>query len=208
MIIWGTRGLTSVLRSAEFHCPRCGTGRTGSLKQVRNFFTLYFIPVIPLNVAGKYVECASCGGTFSEEALSYDPEKERAAAHAIMLRVMVMAALADGMVDAGERDEIKRQYQELAGLPIPAQTLDDEIKLAMSSQADLNTYVRSNAGDLTPHGKALLVTLAFRTMSASGQLQAGHEQQLSKLGETLQIPKDQYLELIRQLSESAGEGPE
>ncbi|HRX80347.1 MAG TPA: hypothetical protein P5307_14850 [Pirellulaceae bacterium] len=52
MIIWGSRGLTSVVENGQFHCPQCGTDRMFNLKQVRNFFTLYFIPLIPLNVAG------------------------------------------------------------------------------------------------------------------------------------------------------------
>jgi len=77
MIIWGSRGLTSTVVATQFHCPQCSTLRDGSLKQVRNFFTLYFIPLIPLNVAGRFVECSSCGGTFAEEILSYDPEKEQ-----------------------------------------------------------------------------------------------------------------------------------
>ena len=94
MIIWGSRGLTSVVENGQFHCPQCGTDRMFNLKQVRNFFTLYFIPLIPLNVAGRYVECGSCGGTFSEETKSYDPEKERQEMHTRMLRVMLMAATA------------------------------------------------------------------------------------------------------------------
>lgn len=205
MIIWGTRGLTSQVQAGEFHCPRCGSARPYSLKRVRNFFTLYFIPIIPLNVAGRYVECRSCGGTFTEETLSYDPEKARAETNTMLLRVMVMAALADGGVDTAEREEIKKQYLDFSGLPVPAATLDHEIATAMGAQTDLNSFVRTNAGDLTPHGKAMVVKVAFYTMSASGQLQPGHEQQLAKLGDTLQIPKDQYRELIAQLSESPDE---
>ncbi|MEO1972861.1 MAG: hypothetical protein ABGX07_14975, partial [Pirellulaceae bacterium] len=69
--------------------------QTYSLKQVRNFFTLYFIPVIPLNIAGRFIECHSCGTCYEEEVLSYDPEIERAETAAQMLRIMVLAALAD-----------------------------------------------------------------------------------------------------------------
>ena len=86
MIIWGSRGLTSVVESTQFHCPQCGATQGCSLKQVRNFFTLYFIPLIPLNVAGRYVECNSCSGTFEEGMLSYDPEKEREETNTQLLR--------------------------------------------------------------------------------------------------------------------------
>lgn len=206
MIIWGSRGLHSVVESNQFHCPQCGTARGCNLKQVRNFFTLYFIPLIPLDVAGRYVECTSCGGTFAEEAMSYDPAKEQQEMQTQMLRVMVMAALADGAVDDAERAEITKQYMELAGLPVPAATLDNEIGMATSSGADLNAYVASIAHTLSPHGVALIVKLAFHTMSAAGDLQPGHQDQLTKLAGTLQIPQDQYMALIEHISEPPSEG--
>lgn len=203
MIIWGTRGLTSEVQASTFHCPQCDAQRGGSLKQVRTFFTIYFIPLIPMNVAGRYVECTSCGGTFAEEILSYDPEKEREETNTQLLRVMVMAALADGGVDQDERGEIKKQFAEISGLPIPPEQLENEISLAQASGSNLNAYVSTLAPDLSPHGKALVVKLAFHTMSASGQLQPGHQTQLAELATTLQIPQDQFRELITQLSEMA-----
>lgn len=207
MIIWGSRGLTSVIESNHFHCPRCGTQRIYSLKQVRNFFTLYFIPLIPLNVAGRYVECGSCGGTFAEEAMSHDPEKEREETTTQMLRLMVMAALADGEVDDAERAAIKKQYLEFAGLPVPAATLEQEISMAKTSGKDLNDYMTWVGPNLSPHGKAMAVKFAFHTMCASDDLRPGHQEQLAKLGDTLGIPPDQYKELINHLTESAHEEP-
>ena len=173
----------------------------GALKQVRRYFTLYFIPIIPLDVAGRFVECQSCGGSFAEEVLSYDPEKARRETQTQMLRVMVMSALADGEVDAVEREEVNKQFTEIAGRPPPAATLDEEIAWAATSGADLNSFVGAMSKNLTPHGKALVVKLAFHTMSASGTLRPGHQEQLSKLSDTLSIPQEQYMALITKLSE-------
>lgn len=200
MIIWGSRSLASTVEQQPFHCPQCSLVRDGKLKQLRNFFTLYFIPIIPLNVAGRYVECSSCGGTFAEEVLSYDAEQEQKEANLEMLRVMVMAALADGHVDDLEDAEIRKQYMELAGLPVTNSELQQEIQMASTSGANLNTFVGGIAPQLNAHGKALVVKLAFFTMSASGELQPGHQEQLAQLGNTLGIPEEQYKELIDQLS--------
>lgn len=200
MIIWGSRGLTSTLEECQLPCPQCGGMQPGRLKQVRNFFTIYFIPIIPLNVAGRFVECSMCAGTFGEEILSYDPEKQRQEDETRMLRVMVMAALADGRVDDLEQAEIHKQYQEITGLPLVAATLAEEIRMATTSGADLNTYAATFANDLSGKGKAILVKLAFHTMSASGNLQPGHQEQLMKLSDTLGIPEEQYMTLIDQIS--------
>jgi hypothetical protein len=205
MIIWGTRGLTSTVESGSFNCPSCASVRPYSLKQVRSFFTLYFIPIIPLMVRGRYVECHSCGGTFAEEITAYDPAKEREETNTQLLRVMVLAALVDGEVDADKRAEIKKQYLEIAGLPVSQETLDGEIRMAKEANTTINHFVSSFADSLSPHGKALIIKLAFHTMSAGGDLAQSHLTQLVALRDTLQIPNDQFQELITMLSEPSVE---
>ncbi len=68
-IIWGTRGVTTRKGFGRFVCPTCACNREYTHKQVRRFFTLYFIPIIPLNIVGTYVECNTCGGTFKDSVL-------------------------------------------------------------------------------------------------------------------------------------------
>ena len=69
-IIWGTKGITTTKGSGRFGCPACVGDRGYTLKQVRRFFTLYFIPLIPLKIVGTYVECHGCGGTFDDSVLA------------------------------------------------------------------------------------------------------------------------------------------
>jgi len=202
MIIWGSRGVTKVVESRDFHCPQCGTLQSGELKQVRNFFTLYFIPLIPLDVAGKYVECAACRGSYAEEIFDYDPAKEKEESLTQMLRIMIMAALADGEVDATERTEIQKQYMEIAGLPVPSEKLDKEIEMAVSSGTDLTSFAEMVSGDLSDRGKGLAVQVAYATMSAGGDLNPGHKDQFATFGTALGIPKEQYLELLKHLQET------
>jgi hypothetical protein len=76
IVIWGSRGLTSRLDSGNFYCPRCDGEAGYHLKQVREFFTLYFIPLFPIGGAQRYVECDRCGGTFEEAVLDMEPPTE------------------------------------------------------------------------------------------------------------------------------------
>ena len=70
IIIWGTKGLTTRKGEGQFVCPACGSERRYLHKQVRRFFTLYFIPLIPLGIVGTYVECQGCSGTFDDVVLA------------------------------------------------------------------------------------------------------------------------------------------
>lgn len=71
MIIFGTRGITSIQRQGTFHCPACGAGAPFQEKGIRRFFTLFFIPLIPLDKVNEHVECGRCGCTFKPEVLTW-----------------------------------------------------------------------------------------------------------------------------------------
>ena len=74
MIIMGTRGVTMTPQKGDFYCPTCCETQPYHHKRVRRFFTLYFIPVIPLDVLGEYVECQTCMDTYKTAVLEIDAQ--------------------------------------------------------------------------------------------------------------------------------------
>ncbi len=69
MIIYGFRTTESVSAAGEFPCPRCRTGQEYRLLVYKRWFTLYFVPVIPLGRVGEQVECQGCLSRFSPDVL-------------------------------------------------------------------------------------------------------------------------------------------
>ena len=57
---------------SNMNCPACTVERDYQWYKVRNWFTLYFIPLISLNVVGEYIECGACDNTYETEAVGYD----------------------------------------------------------------------------------------------------------------------------------------
>jgi hypothetical protein len=70
LLIWGWRTRFKTLGEGIFHCPSCGGDRHYAHKQARNWFTLFFIPLIPLKVRGSFVECRTCGQGYDERILA------------------------------------------------------------------------------------------------------------------------------------------
>jgi zinc-ribbon family/Tellurite resistance protein TerB len=71
MIIWGWRVRFKKLGEGIFFCPNCGGDRHYTVKQGRRWFTLFFIPIIPLDHVGEpFVECAMCRQAFRERVLA------------------------------------------------------------------------------------------------------------------------------------------
>lgn len=71
MIIFGTTGITSVKSKGTYHCPACGPGAGYEQKSVTRFFTLFFVPLIPMGKVADFIVCERCGGNFKPEVLTW-----------------------------------------------------------------------------------------------------------------------------------------
>lgn len=69
MIIFGTRAKTKTVDEGEFYCPHCARERHYERKEIKNYFALYFIPLVPMGESGEIIECQSCGRSYAPEVL-------------------------------------------------------------------------------------------------------------------------------------------
>lgn len=191
MIIFGTRGVTYSKEKGDFHCPSCATPRPYDHKRVRRFFTLYFIPLIPLDLHGEYIECQQCRNTFKMDVLEYDPEAGAAAFeaefHAAIKRVMVEMMLADGVVDDEEVAVIREVYGKLAGTDITEDDIRREIVEAETRTRDVTAALTDLVGHLNDHGKEMVVRAAFMVAAADGEFQEEEQALLGDIGKALEM---------------------
>jgi len=80
MIIWGSRNRTKDIGQGNFYCPRCRDQRAYIHKQVTRYFTLYFIPLFPVQQLGEMVECQTCKVAFDTTVLLMRGGKAKAEA--------------------------------------------------------------------------------------------------------------------------------
>ncbi len=69
IIIWGLRIVWSTIATGVFHCRKCGGDRNYRHRSGRRFFTVFFIPIIPLNKVGEHVRCETCKTRYVTEVL-------------------------------------------------------------------------------------------------------------------------------------------
>ena len=70
LIIFGLRVFYRTIAQGTFHCRRCGGDRQYRHRAGRRWFTLFFLPVIPLNTVGELVQCTRCQARYVAEVLS------------------------------------------------------------------------------------------------------------------------------------------
>ena len=193
MIIFGTRGITSTAESGNFYCPRCQGQADYRHRRVRRFFTLYFIPLIPLDRAGEYIECDKCAGTYAMEVLDLDPtagaiEFEAEFQRAVK-QVMVDMMLADGSVDDQEIEVIRDVYGKLAGREISDDAIRAEILEAESSGRDVSETIAQLAGHLNSNGKEMVIKAAFLVAAADGVFEEEEKRLIETIAEALDMSK-------------------
>jgi tellurite resistance protein len=205
LIIFGTRGVTSEVASGQFNCPSCDTRRPYVHKRVRRFFTLYFIPLIPLDTIGEYVECQHCRDTYKPEVLEYDPAKSERAIeaefHTAVKRVMVLMMLADGRIDDEEVETIRAIYEKLARVDLSKEDVTREVEASRADGRGLRQYLSGIAGTLNDTGKEIVVKAAYFVASADGNVTIEETNLLAELASALEMSPTHFKEAIAKVSE-------
>src|SRR5438270_3076974 len=98
LIIFGMRVFYRTIGQGTFHCRRCGGDRQYRLRAGRRWFTLFFIPVIPLNKVGEHVQCTTCRTRYVTDVLSQPTTAQMQAALPAGMRAAAVAMLRSGDV--------------------------------------------------------------------------------------------------------------
>lgn len=174
MIIFGTRGVKSTIKEGQFLCPQCASNKNYKHKKVTKFFTLYFIPLIPLGQAGEFVECQTCKGTFVPRVLDYNPNNDKnkfqSQYEKAMRHSMILMLLADGIIDDEEVNVVQKIINKFGHNDI---TKDELIKLIEDVQQrnePIQKYLSQIAPSLNEHGKEIIIKCGLAVAAADGHI--------------------------------------
>lgn len=180
MIIYGTRGKNVHVGGGEFFCPRCSTDQQYQQYDVKNYFTLYFIPLIPIGKAGEFVECTGCGGTYSLEILDYDPEAELEATVNAFRRLSVLFLLDVNRCSSPTLKALQQVVGDALEVDIDAADVAQDVRQAQSASPDTKKFFKSQSDTLSDDGKLLLVRCLREILETESPL---HDEEASRIVE-------------------------
>ena len=193
MIIFGTRGITTTPETGEFFCPTCERRTSYGRKRVRRFFTLYFIPVIPLDMLGEYIECVSCKDTYNDNVLNYVPDEQQQRIEAEYLiaikKVMIHMLLADGVIADEEVESVRNIYQQVVGIELTTGQVHEEIETVKKSNEQLSHYVVNLQAVLNDQGKETVLKAALFVAYSDGEFHAQEQALIAEIGVQLGMSK-------------------
>ncbi len=186
LLIFGWRSRAHKIGSGQFYCPREGGDRGFEHKEARRWFTLFFIPVIPLNRLGDYVECTSCRSTYYTTVLDAPTGAtiEDVMTQAIRY-VAVALAIADGHVDPEERRVATEIVRQFASVEYGEADFADD--LAQLDPAHLVDNLEELGSILNDHGKEAVISASIRLATADGSIDQSEIAIIEEVGKALSM---------------------
>jgi hypothetical protein len=183
IIIWGWRTRLKGVGGGVFFSPAAGRDAPYRLVEARRWFTLFWIPVIPLKRLGTFVECGLTKATYELSVLEAPTTAEfQAQLDGALREVVAAVARADGTITDAERAlAVHLLVTAVDGYNVESFDADAE-RIADAPLADRLTYL---ASALNEQGKERLLTTAARMLAADGAPDPRARSMVQSIGEQL-----------------------
>jgi tellurite resistance protein len=204
MILIGEINITYTKGIGEFYCPQCTREQPCQHKRVRRFLTLYFIPVVPLDLVSEHVRCLGCRQTQPLHAMElgaddYQREHRREFATDVK-RVMVLTMIADGALEEEEIETIQHFYRRLADEELSREQILREAEQAQRAGTSAAVYAQVVSGRRSEEEKEWIIRGAFAAAIAGGELSDERLAQLKQLPVALGVSESRFREIIEDVA--------
>lgn len=179
LLIFGLSVFFRTVGQGDFHCPNCGGDRHYRQRVARRWFTLFFLPVIPLNRVGEVVECATCRTRFNLDVLRLPTAQQMAAALPTAMRAAASMVLSAG--DPAASTARARAVDAVRGYGLAE--FDDGMLAAdlTTSSAGAGEVIAQAGAQLTTEAREWFLAQVVRIALADGAIGPGERQALHEV---------------------------
>ncbi len=202
LIIFGLRVFYRTIAQGTFHCRRCGGDREYRHRSGRRWFTLFFLPVIPLNSVGDHVQCTTCRARYVADVLSQPTTAQMQAALPAGMRAAVSAMLRSG--DPASPVSRQRAIEAVIGAGTPdydEAMLNADLMMPFDS---IRSALNQVGAQLTIQAREWYLTEVIRIAMADGTLTEGERHAALAIGVDLGMTQAQVVGVVAMTEQSAG----
>lgn len=184
MIIFGTKSTRKTLDSGTFDCPQCRVSRNFDKRRAKQWFHLYFIPLIPLKEFPPYVECKTCNATFVEGVLNQNADSPsiRAEFETATLKILARMAWADGVIEPEETEAIFDIVNRICAREFSRHDVDEAIRDAKDSPEDALAVAVQVGNMLNDSGKEMIVQSVYLIAASDGDFAKEEQEMILEIG--------------------------
>lgn len=210
-IIFGTRGLKHSVKDSPAlnnSCPNCNNGNLVN-KLYRRWFTLFFIPVIPLDVIDRFYECDKCSSAYNEKIKTLlqqsqaDVENAQREAKLIYGKALVASmthmSIIDGNFAPEEEREIMDAIENLPEFKPALMDVFENVKENGNKDNQVFNLLNEARNKLSSETLINLLAQAAVVLLADGKIEKEEENLMKEYLIACGLPKEMYSTLIDKL---------
>jgi hypothetical protein len=203
MLIFGLGVFYFTIAKGMFYCRNCRADRDYRRRSGRRFFTLFFIPVIPLNKTGEHVQCTTCKTRYVVGVLQAPTAAEAQASIVHGVRAVVSMMLRTGGLENGAARTLAIEAVIAAG----EQGYDDD-KLTADTGLSMDAArkaITQLGGRLRAETREQYLAEAVRIALADGPMTENERGTAELIAADLGMTPAQALGVITMTTESAAQ---
>ncbi|CAN5600612.1 TerB family tellurite resistance protein [soil metagenome] len=185
LIIFGFRIRFRTTGTTTFFCPRCGGDRQGDHRVARRWFTIFFIPIIPLNQVGELIECATCHTRYEPHVADQPTTASLSEVLGNAVRVLAAMVVRTGDPQDGAMRDAAVQLVRTVAADYDDATLTSDVMAV--DPAFAQQYVGPLADGLQVAGKERLLTDLVRVALAAGTVTPDQRRVIDQAGRGLDL---------------------
>ena len=210
-IVFGTTGLKHKVSDSPIldnSCPNCDNGNLVN-KLYRRWFTLFWIPLIPLDVVDRFYECDGCSSAYSEDIksiLTQSQEKQDAAqieARFIFGKALIASmthmAIIDGDFDQQEEREIMDAMEAFEESKSELMEVYEKVKRDKNHDNFVFDLLSTARTQLSSEALINILAQAAVVLLADGKIEKEEENLMKDYLVACGLPKTMYSTLIDKL---------
>jgi tellurite resistance protein len=209
-IIFGTKGRITYSGSSdtlEKACPNCRSDLR--LKDLSQWFTLFFIPIFPIKKVDTFYQCEKCERSYKQSARDKllenakimsmsDEEKEQFEKEAkdlfmkTLVACMTLMAKIDGELHEKELAVIKEVIEKAPDIKDQLRIMMEKITEEDSAEPYVHDLLKKCKKSLTSEAVLSLLANAMKVLTADGKIEKEEERLMKDYLELCGFPKSFY----------------
>ncbi|TSE07997.1 MULTISPECIES: TerB family tellurite resistance protein [Aquimarina] len=212
-IIFGTRGIKHTVSESPVlsnSCPNCNDGNLVN-KLYRRWFTLFFIPVIPLDTVDRFYECDRCKSAYNEsiktvlqrsqEEISENQKRATSVYAKALVASMTHMSVVDGNFAPEEEREIMDAIEGFPEMKDELMAIHKNVKVNANKDNQVFDFLNSARSELSSEALINILAQAAVVLLADGAIEKEEETLMKEYLIACGLPKEMYQTLIDKLKQ-------
>jgi uncharacterized tellurite resistance protein B-like protein len=183
----------------SFDCPNCNQHRSYERRLLKNWLSLYFIPVIPMGTSGEVLRCTSCKMEFPVEAPGQTSPNNTPNSEDFVEALLVIVALDRGDPSRVVVGKLQQLLVELREQPVSAETIAGLLAQGKATQFKAVDYAQKVAHGISQEDRIRAVVLVDELVRCPGEEHPGGLAMLNRIAVSLGIPTSELESLLENL---------